>query len=443
MTSPMQRRSWLLRMSWRVARVAPTLAVALTLGALGVQPTQAGTYKVLYYFTNQVGNPYGAIRQKNGTIYGYAPGGNTDCPYTTSCGIVFELDKTGKVAVLYSFAGGSDGAGPSGNLIEDQKGNFYGTTIYGGGGPCKVEQTVVGCGTVFKLSAPKEKGGAWAETVLYSFEASDGAWPYAGLARDAVGNLYGATTFGGGRGTDCGSYGCGTVFRLDAAHRETVLYRFSDGTDGGRPMGGLVLDDAGNLYGVANSGGNPQGCGGGCGVVFKVGKSGKETVLHSFTGTNGDGQQPEGVTLVRDSAGNLYGTTPYGGTPVNGLTFGTVFKVSAKGKETVLYSFQGFLDGGYPFMGLLRDAKGNLYGIADRFGKFQYGTFFEVRAAAKFATLHSFNQLDGYSTGSPLFMDATGALYGVLGDGGDYQDFCQGYGCGTVFKFTPQLNDGR
>jgi uncharacterized repeat protein (TIGR03803 family) len=216
-----------------------------------------------------------------------------------------------------------------------------------------------------------------------------------------------------------------------------VLYRFSDGTDGGRPMGGLALDSAGNLYGVANSGGDPQGCGGGCGVVFKVGKSGKETVLHSFTGTNGDGQQPEGVTLVRDSAGNLYGTTPYGGTPVNGLTFGTVFKVSAKGKETVLYSFQGFLDGGYPSIGLLRDAEGNLYGIAGRFGEFQYGTLFEVKGTGRFAVLHPFNQLGGYSTGSLLFMDATGNLYGVLGDGGDYQDFCEGYGCGTLFKFTP------
>ena len=430
---------WLSRIIPQAARVGPALAVILTLVAAGVQPAAAGTYKVLHYFTDQVGNPYGAVRQKSGTFYGYAPGGNTNCgPYLTSCGIVFELDKTGKVAVLYSFTGGSDGAGPSGSLIEDEKSNLYGTTIYGGGGPCKVEQTVMGCGTVFKLSPPKEKGGAWTETVLHSFQASDGAWPYAGLARDAVGNLYGATTFGGGRGTDCGSLGCGTIFRLDAANRETVLYRFSDGTDGGRPMGGLVLVTAGNLYGVANSGGDPQGCGGGCGVVFKVGKSGKETVLHSFTGTNGDGQQPEGVTLVRDSAGNLYGTTPYGGTPVNGSTFGTVFKVSAKGKETVLYSFQGFLDGGYPLMGLLRDAEGNLYGIAYDFGKFQYyGTLFEVKRTGKFATLHSFNQQDGYSSGSPLFMDATGNLYGVLGDGGDYQDFCEGYGCGTVFKFTP------
>ena len=160
MTNPTQRRSWISRTGLRVARVAPTLAVALVLGALGVQPTQAGTYKVLYYFTNQAGNPYGALRLKNGTIYGYAEDGNTNCEYLT-CGLVFELNKEGKLAVLYNFTGGNDGAGPEGSLLRDEQGNLYGTTV-GGGGPCQIEQTVVGCGTVFKLSPPKDNPSQFA-----------------------------------------------------------------------------------------------------------------------------------------------------------------------------------------------------------------------------------------------------------------------------------------
>jgi uncharacterized repeat protein (TIGR03803 family) len=272
------------------------------------------------------------------------------------------------------------------------------------------------------------------------FQGSDGADPLAGVVQDPAGNLYGTTEIGGAGNCvgEGGQQGCGTVFKLDRANKETVLYSFTAGADGGLPMGGLVLDAAGDLYGTTYDGGTIEDCGSvGCGTVFKVSRTGHEKVLYSFTGMDGDdGQQPF-CTLVRDSAGNLYGTTPYGGTPVNGLTFGTVFKVSAKGRETILYSFQGFLDGGYPSMGLLKDAKGNFYGITSRFGRLQYGTFFEVKAAGKFAVLRSFNQDGGYNTGSPLFMDATGNLYGVLYDGGDYQDFCQGYGCGTVFKFTP------
>jgi len=439
MTTETADRKWTARMYFRAARAALTLVVGLVAVAVAVPPTQAGQYKVHYYFTGGAdgGYPQGhVVLGKNGAMYGAALlGADTNCAYLTNCGEIFEVDKTGKETTLYNFTGGSDGAGPLGSLIADSKGNLYGTTIYGGTGPCKRVQTVVGCGTVFELSPPKGKGGAWTEKILYSFQGSDGMWPYAGLVRDAAGNLFG-TTIVGGTG-NCEGYGCGAVFELDHTGSEKVLYSFTGGTDGYGPSGGLTLDAAGNLYGVTDNGGVLQDCGGtGCGVVFKVSRSGKESVLYSFTGTNGDGQQPAYVTLVRDSAGNLYGTTEYGGTPEDGLTFGTVFKVSPKGKETILYSFQGFLDGGYPLVGLVADPEGNLYGSTWDWGYYGYGTLFEVTKSRKFKVVHQIQLIDGTGGIGALTWDGHGSLYGAGEGGGDYR-YCGGTGCGTVFKFTP------
>jgi uncharacterized repeat protein (TIGR03803 family) len=420
-------------------------AVALTLAALFVptatviQSAEAQTYDVLYYFTGKPdGNPIGVVPAKDGVIYGTAGQSSTDCgEYSTSCGEVFEVDRTGKETVLYEFTGGNDGAAPVGSLIRDDDGNFYGTTFSGGDGPCERAGTVVGCGTVFELSPPKEKGGAWAETVLYSFQGTDGASPFAGVIR-AGGKLYGTTYFGGSGNCQYsgGQKGCGVVFELNSAGKEAVLYSFTGGTDGWLPAGGLVSDPAGNLYGVTISGGVLEDCGGdGCGVVFEVTKGGRERVLYSFTGLNGDGYYPEYESLVRDSAGNLYGTTSSGGA----YAFGTVFKVSPSGKETILYSFQGFLDGGYPATGLTADGSGNLYGTTPDYGKFEYyGTLFEMKMSKEFEVLYSFDQISGYSAGTALSIDSTGNLYGALSTGGNYQDYCTNdFGCGTVFKFTP------
>jgi uncharacterized repeat protein (TIGR03803 family) len=193
-------------------------------------------------------------------------------------------------------------------LIRDRAGNLYGTTFYGGRG-CGL-----GCGVVFKLSTTGKL------TLLHTFTGTpDGQGPHAGLIRDATGNLYGSTSFGG-------THGWGTVFKLDKTGKETVLYSFTGGADGGRTRGsGLIRDPAGNLYGATFSGGSgscpDRGYGAGCGVVFKVSKTGKEIVLHQFTGA--DGAQPR-ATLLRDAAGNLYGTTLYGG--ANGR--GEVFKIA-------------------------------------------------------------------------------------------------------------------
>jgi uncharacterized repeat protein (TIGR03803 family) len=434
---------WISGVYCRAAKAALILVVAL---AAVTAAAQAGHYKVLYYFTGGADGAYPqghVVLGKNGAIYGAALfGGNTSCAANLpECGEVFEVDKAGKETVLYGFTGGNDGAGPFGSLIQDSKGNLYGTTLEGGSGTCEWDHTVVGCGTVFKLSPPKEKGKPWTEKILYSFQGSDGEWPYAGLVQDASGNLFGTTSTGGAG--NCGGYGCGTVFELDNAGTEKVLYSFAGGADGYLPFGGLTLDAAGNLYGVTNNGGDLQDCGNtGCGVVFGVSKSGKESVLYSFTGTNGDGQQPMYVTLVRDSVGNLYGTTEYGGTPEDGVTFGTVFKVTPKGKETVLYSFQGFLDGGYPLVGLVADPKGNLYGSTWDWGKFAAGTLFEITKSGSFKVLHQIQLTDGdggygaltwYPDASPY---GDGSLYGAGEGAGDYR-YCGGAGCGTVFKLTP------
>jgi uncharacterized repeat protein (TIGR03803 family) len=162
---------------------------------------------------------------------------------------------------------------------------------------------------------------------------------------DAAGILYGTTQYGGTNG------GFGTVFKLDTTGKETVLLSLAGTPDAEDAYSGLTRDKAGNLYGTTLYGGTN----GGFGTVFKLHPSGKETILHSFAGTP-DGEDPRSV-LVRDAAGNLYGTTQYGGT--NG-GFGTVFKLEAKGKLTLLHSFAGTPNGEDPYAGLLRDKAGNL-----------------------------------------------------------------------------------
>jgi uncharacterized repeat protein (TIGR03803 family) len=186
----------------------------------------------------------------------------------------------------------------------DASGNLYGTTHFGGGHECDAFGDT--CGTVFKVDTSGK------ETVLHSFAGgTDGSFPLANLTFDSAGNLYGTTTAGGGKG--CGGGGCGTVFKLDAAGKETVLYKFKGAPDGSFPSGGLTWDAEGNLYGTTPSGGNKsQLCHWllpGCGTIFKLSSSGKETVLYRFP--VGPGQYPQGA-LIRDSTGNLYGTSAGG-----------------------------------------------------------------------------------------------------------------------------------
>jgi len=250
--------------------------------------------------------------------------------------------------VLYNFAGPPDGAHPYAGLVRDAAGNLYGTTYTGGSSSY---------GTMFKL----DTSGSGTETVLHSFTGPpDGAYPYAGLVRDAAGNSYGTTYHGG-------SSGYGVVFKVSTKGTETVLHSFTGPPDGAYPLDGVVRDAAGNLYGTTYHGGSS-----GYGVVFKVNTKGTESVLHSFTGPPHGAYPSDGV--VRDAAGNLYGTTRYGGSS----GYGTAFKLDTSGTETVLHSFTGPPDGAYPLDGLVRDAAGNLYGTASKGGSSGYGTVFKL-----------------------------------------------------------------
>jgi uncharacterized repeat protein (TIGR03803 family) len=384
------------------------------------------------------------------------------------------LEASPHLSVVYKFTGGADGGLASGPLVTDSAGNVYGETTLGG---------ALDSGVVFKLDTIGN------ETVLYSFAGgADGDRPFGGLARDAAGNLYGSTLFGGafnggvvfkldasnnesvlhsfggsGDGVETSNgplvldgdgnlYGtvqnggtsgcaCGIVFKLDAAGNETILHNFTGGLDGASPFGGLVRDSAGNLYGTANSGGGAGGCFGGCGTVFKLDTLNTLTVLHAFTGL-AEGGSPAG-SLLLDSGGNLYGATQSGGGFVCHSTFagcGVIFKIDTLGTETVLYTFTGGLDGSSPNGNLLRDVFGNLYGTAVFSGNVSKyctggcGTLFKLSGG----TLGSI-PLTGLTGDSPtggLVQDNAGVFYGVTALGGLANPFCSEFGCGTIFKVS-------
>jgi uncharacterized repeat protein (TIGR03803 family) len=262
-------------------------------------------------------------------------------------------------------------------------------------------------------------------TVLHNFAggSSDGASPYAGLLRDAAGNLYGTTTVGG-------SSNDGTVFKVDTSGTESVVHSFS-GADGQYPYAGVIMDAKGNLYGTTANGGT--GCSGtGCGTVFelrpKAGGRWEETVLHKFTAAP-DGAYPFG--LIQDAQGNLYGATEIGGTNV---IFGTVFKVSKAGKETVLHSFAGSpSDGAFPYLaGLLMDTKGNLYGGTFEGGdsRSNGGAVYKLGKSGALTVLHNFgNSTDGFEAIGTPAMDKRGNLYGTTYTGGSS-------GLGSVWKVS-------
>ena len=384
-----------------VSGALAALGIFVTM-AIGTPPAQAQTYKVLHAFPKSTlggANPYyeSLIRDSAGNLYGTTHGGGG-----ANYGVVFKLYTTGKEKVLHSFSGFADGANPFAGVIRDSAGNIYGTTDFGGAS---------GQGVVFKLDA------SGTETILHNFTGgADGGSPRSGLIRDSAGNIYGTTEYGGASGQ-------GTVFKVDATGTESVLYSFTGGTDGASPIGSLVRDSAGNLYSTTFSGGAS-----GVGVVFKLDTRGKETVLHSFAGGT-DGQYPW-AGLVRDSDGGLYGTTFYGGAS----NYGVVFKVDAAGTETVLYSFTGGADGGNPTAGVIRDSAGNLYGTTNIGGApgMGYGVVFELDMAGTETVLHTFTGgAGGANPVGGLIRDTAGNLYGTTQDGGS------GSGVGLVFELTP------
>jgi uncharacterized repeat protein (TIGR03803 family) len=412
----------------------------------------------------------------------WIPGTITFCVLTLALSILFAVPAHGQTeTVLYNFCGQvncSDGATPSSSLTSDGKGNFYGTTYAGG----------IGYGTFFELS-PNGNGG-WNEDVLYSFSGgADGANPTeSSLILDSGGNLYG-TTVGGGASED------GLVFEMSPKGTnwaETVLYEFAGGTDGANPGYGVIMDQAGNLYGTTYRGG-----GNGLGTVFELTPSGggwTEQVIytesqssryiypsglaldgtgHLFGTTslenssgggtvfeltpNGEGGwnasviytfndhvQPAG-TLAIDAAGNLYGSSTGEGEITHGMIYKLIPKKTGKWALQDLYPFEGYRkkehDGANPVAGIVFDAAGNIYGTTYAGGEYDKGTVFELVAQVgkgKYTEkiLWSFNGTDGWGATYSLTLDNAGNLYGTTSAGGTtYSD--QNGGDGVVFEVTP------
>jgi uncharacterized repeat protein (TIGR03803 family) len=315
----------------------------------------------------------------------------------------------------------TDGALPNGYLIMDSAGNFYGTTSAGGVGNDN--------GSVFKVNAAGE------ESVLYSFSAgaTDGQVPLGGLAMDGAGNLYGSTNIGGANNT-------GTVFKISPSGAESILYSFGDlpTNDGDGPYSSLIIDSAGNLYGTTQLGGATNN-----GTVFKISPEGAETILHSFTGIDPNGPPYDGANpqsgVIMDNAGNLYGATWQGGANDTG----TVYRISPSGTEVVLYSFGPVgTDGLNPNGDLIMDSAGNLYGTTACGGAYLQGTVFKLTPLNVESILFSFGGPGGSgclplnlapygaNPNGKLIMDSAGNFYGTAYNGG-------ATGGGTVFKLSP------
>lgn len=271
----------------------------------------SGEFTVLHTFTGAPDgdSPAGnLLRDSNNNLYGVTSLGGS-----SNLGSVFEISASGQERILYSFTGGADGAYPSA-LFRDQAGNFYGTTTYGGESICDAG---FGCGTVFQLDANGKESVLYSFT-----GGPDGANPFGGVVRDDQGNLYGTTSSAGehdctelGCGR-CNNRGCGTVFKLDSAGKLTTLHTFTGGADGSYPVAGLIRDARGNFYSTTVYGGDSR-CH--CGIVFTLDTNNNETILHTFV-QNHDGAFPYG-NLILDSAGNLYGTTDLGGAYNQGTIF--------------------------------------------------------------------------------------------------------------------------
>jgi len=387
----------------------------------------AGCHKVLYSFTDGPDGAYpnSVILDTAGNLYGPAwAGGDLNCSNdfpNSGCGVVFELTPSGngesQERVLYAFQGGTDGIGPNG-LIFGADGNLYGTTQSGGtdnfgtvfelspNGDGNWTESILysfqngsdgsqpsspifdtsgnlygisygyASNAIFELSPPKQKGGNWTETTIYTTGNGSYTW-LSGLVFDRHGNLY-----GGWYPNVC----CGGVFELKQVGKSwqyTDLYDFLGGGNGGEPLSGVLLGNQGNMYGTGIAGGNDWG------IAFELRRVRGEwtqIMLHNFCSRNkcADGAWPF-AGLVFDQVGNLYGTTEVGGAACPGDGCGVVFRLSpakrGKWAETVLHSFKGGLDGYGPLGGVILDGKRDIFGVTEIGGTSSgqgYGTVFEI-----------------------------------------------------------------
>ncbi len=356
-------------MKTRTQNLCLCLAVVVT--CLGVIRGHAQTFTTIHSFsgptadgeypfpTNQM--PFDA----NGVLYGTAGAGGT-----AQFGVIYQfVPRQGggwTENILYNFTGNADGRQPSEGLVFDQNGNLFGTTAFGG----NLQACGGGCGTVFELSPPAQPGGQWKETVLYTFQGSfDGQYPGA-VVFGPNGSLFGTTQSGGTPGVPCHSnrrltFGCGTVFELTPSKSgpwtKTVIHTFpASSADGTNPSGEITFDSSGNIFSTASGGGASH-----YGIAYELANgSWTETVLHTFTGGS-DGGYPGG-TLVAGGNGVFYGTASYSGVA---NASGVVFQLTPSGgawTEKVIHAFPAFkADGTTPASSMVIDAGGNLYGTTD------------------------------------------------------------------------------
>jgi uncharacterized repeat protein (TIGR03803 family) len=381
-----------------VTVVPLAVVVIFLLLATVSQPAQSQTYSVIYNFTGKGSDgatPYGGpILDRSGNLYG-----TTYLGGKYGSGSVYRRSRSGPswtYSSLYSFKGVTDVAGPAiGSLAAGADSGLFGTTEGGRE-----------FGTAFEICACPGR-----EIIVHRFGVgTDGAQPIGGVVFDAAGNFFGTTSLGG-------AYGNGTVFeekRSGDSWTESVIYSFTGGNDGTGPPAGVTLDARGNLYGTTSLGGVN-----GDGVVYELSPSGsgwKQSVLYTFQGLS-DGQNPVGGVVV-DPAGNLYGTTFDGG--VRGG--GTVYELSPSGEGwtfTVLYSFSGGYGGPYNKLTL---AKGNIYGFTNAEGANGLGSVFKLapgNGGWTFADLYDF--IGGSDGGSPygsVAVDRDGNVFGTAVVGG-------------------------
>ncbi|MGC2110605.1 MAG: choice-of-anchor tandem repeat GloVer-containing protein [Candidatus Korobacteraceae bacterium] len=437
----------------RPALATFSLVLMIALALIAVPALQAQTFTVIHSFTGGGDGsvPYdGLTTDIAGNLYGTTYYGGT------GLGTVFKLRHSGSgwiLAPLYNFTRGQDGFAPLAWVDIARDGTLYGTTAYGGLLQC--DEMGDGCGTVFHLTpsatVPKSALAPWTKTAAWLFGGgSEGKSPHGDLIFDLAGNIYGTTTEGG-------DHNCGAIYQLTPSgggweettlysaqgenfcnelHRasgpspKTAPYSAQGNGDGSAPVGGVVFDSSGNLYGVFGLDGPYGG-----GAVYELSPTGSgwtERILYDFTGGN-DGGNPIGGLNI-DSVGNLYGTTSRGG---GSSGCGTVFELtSANGGWTfnTIYSFPGAPGGCGPQVKLTIDSAGNLYGATGGAGAYGFGLVFKLTKANGgwvSSSLHDFSDgSDGTGPETNLVFDASGNLYGTTAGGG-------AYGGGVVFEITP------